>query len=109
MSIRPAIRDRLSTNGKGNSDSRLKIACGLLAHDAARELLLEQAAVQMACYKRSLWEFIMGMLEIVLLIILLLLVMGAVPAWPHSRSWGYGPSGGLLAILLIILLLIVIF
>ncbi len=51
----------------------------------------------------------MGMLEIVLLIVLLLLVLGAVPAWPHSRGWGYAPSGTLLAILLIVLLLIIIF
>jgi hypothetical protein len=38
-----------------------------------------------------------------LLIVLLILVIGAAPAWPHSRSWGYGPSG-LLGIVLVILL-----
>jgi hypothetical protein len=57
----------------------------------------------------SLRRIDMGMLEIVLLIVLLLLVLGAVPAWPHSRGWGYAPSGTLLAILLIVLLLIIIF
>jgi hypothetical protein len=31
----------------------------------------------------------------ILLIILVLVLIGALPAWPHSRSWGYGPSGGL--------------
>jgi hypothetical protein len=43
----------------------------------------------------------------ILLIILILLLIGAVPAWPHSRSWGYGPSGllGVVLIVLIILLL----
>ena len=42
-----------------------------------------------------------------LLIILILLLIGAVPAWPHSRSWGYGPSGllGVVLIVLIVLLL----
>ena len=48
------------------------------------------------------------MLGTILLIVLILLLLGAVPAWPHSRSWGYGPSGGLglvLAILLILMLL----
>ncbi len=42
----------------------------------------------------------------VLLIILILLFLGAVPAWPHSRSWGYGPSGlfGLVALVLVVLL-----
>ena len=43
----------------------------------------------------------------ILLIILILLLLGALPAWPHSRGWGYYPSGGLglLVIILIILLL----
>ncbi len=40
----------------------------------------------------------------ILLIILILLLIGAVPAWPHSRGWGYYPSG-LLGIVLIVLLL----
>jgi len=42
-----------------------------------------------------------------LLIILILLLLGAVPTWPHSRSWGYGPSGivGLLLVVLLVLLL----
>lgn len=43
----------------------------------------------------------------ILLIILILMLLGAVPAWPHSRKWGYGPSGGLglVAVILIILIL----
>lgn len=43
----------------------------------------------------------------VLLIVLILILVGALPAWPHSRSWGYGPSGGLglVVVILIILLL----
>jgi len=47
------------------------------------------------------------MVGTILLIILILLLLGAVPAWPHSRGWGYGPSGilGVLAIVLIVLLL----
>jgi hypothetical protein len=42
-----------------------------------------------------------------LIVILVLLLLAAVPAWPHSRGWGYGPSGimGLLLLILIILLL----
>ena len=42
----------------------------------------------------------------ILLIILVLLLLGAIPAWPHSRNWGYGPSGGLGLVLIIILLLV---
>ncbi|MHB1085761.1 MAG: DUF3309 family protein [Thiobacillus sp.] len=43
----------------------------------------------------------------ILLIILILMLIGAIPAWPHSRKWGYGPSGGLglIVIILIVLLL----
>lgn len=43
----------------------------------------------------------------ILLIILVLLLIGAVPAWPHSRGWGYGPSGilGLIVVVLLILVL----
>ncbi len=42
-----------------------------------------------------------------LLIIIVLMLIGAIPTWPHSRSWGYGPSGvfGLVLIILIILML----
>jgi hypothetical protein len=43
---------------------------------------------------------------LILLIILILLLLGAVPAWPHSRNWGYAPSGGLGLILVIVLVLV---
>ncbi len=41
----------------------------------------------------------------ILLIIVVLMLIGAIPTWPHSRSWGYGPSGGLGLVLLILLIL----
>ena len=43
----------------------------------------------------------------ILLIVLILLLIGVIPTWPHSRSWGYGPSGGLglVVVILIVLLL----
>ena len=41
----------------------------------------------------------------ILLIILILLLVGALPAWPHSSGWGYWPSGGLGLILLIVIIL----
>jgi hypothetical protein len=40
-----------------------------------------------------------------LLIVLLVLLIGAVPAWPYSRSWGYGPSGVLGLVLIILLIM----
>jgi hypothetical protein len=41
----------------------------------------------------------------ILLVILVLMLLGALPAWPHSRSWGYAPSGTLGLVVLILLLL----
>lgn len=46
-------------------------------------------------------------LETLLIIILILLLLGAVPAWPYSRGWGYGPSG-LVGVLLAVLLVLAI-
>jgi hypothetical protein len=42
----------------------------------------------------------------ILLIILILILLGAIPAWPHSRAWGYGPSGILGVVLVIVLILV---
>jgi len=44
----------------------------------------------------------------ILLIIVILALVGMIPVWPHSRSWGYGPSGGvgLIVVILVILLLL---
>jgi hypothetical protein len=48
------------------------------------------------------------MLGTILIIILILILIGAVPSWPYSRSWGYGPSGvvGLILVILLILVLL---
>jgi hypothetical protein len=48
------------------------------------------------------------MLGIALIVILILVLIGAVPTWPHSRNWGYYPSGGLGLILVIIVLLMLL-
>jgi hypothetical protein len=41
----------------------------------------------------------------ILIVLAVLMLLGAIPAWPHSRSWGYGPSGGLGLVVLILLIL----
>lgn len=46
------------------------------------------------------------MLGTILLIVVVLMLIGAIPAWPHSRSWGYGPSGGLGLVLIILVILL---
>ena len=43
---------------------------------------------------------------LILLVLLIILLLGAVPAWPYSRNWGYGPSGGLGLIVLIVIILL---
>jgi hypothetical protein len=45
---------------------------------------------------------------ILLLVILLLLSLGALPTWPHSRNWGYYPSGGLGLVVLVLLVLLLL-
>ena len=44
----------------------------------------------------------------ILLVILILMLIGVIPTWPHSRNWGYGPSGGLGLVFIIILVLVLL-
>ena len=46
------------------------------------------------------------MLGTILLVILVLMLLGALPAWPHSRNWGYYPTGGLGLVVIILLVLL---
>ncbi len=46
------------------------------------------------------------MLSTILLIVLVLLLIGALPAWPYSRSWGYAPTGGLGLVVVVLLVLV---
>ncbi|MFC5491153.1 DUF3309 family protein [Dokdonella soli] len=55
------------------------------------------------CSRRN--EMTLGM---ILLIVLVLLLVGAIPSWPHSRGWGYAPSGGLGVVLLVVVALLVV-
>ena len=44
----------------------------------------------------------------ILLVLLVLMLLGAIPSWPHSKSWGYGPSGALGTALIVVLILVVL-
>lgn len=46
------------------------------------------------------------MLGTILIVILILMLLGAMPSWPHSRNWGYYPSGGLGLVLLVVIVLL---
>jgi hypothetical protein len=48
------------------------------------------------------------MLGTVLVVLLVLMLIGALPTWPHSRSWGYGPTGGLGVVLTILVVLLLL-
>ena len=48
------------------------------------------------------------MLGTILLVLLVLLLLGALPTWPHSRNWGYGPTGGLGLVVIIIVILLLL-
>ena len=48
------------------------------------------------------------MLGTILLVLLILMLLGAIPAWPHSRGWGYAPSGGIGLVLVILLILVLL-
>ena len=46
------------------------------------------------------------MLSTILIVVLILMLVGAIPSWPHSKNWGYGPSGGLGLVVLILIILV---
>jgi hypothetical protein len=48
------------------------------------------------------------MLGIIIIVVLVLLLVGALPSWPHSRSWGYYPSGGLGLVVIIVIILLLL-
>jgi len=48
------------------------------------------------------------MLSTILIAILILLLLGAIPTWPHSRAWGYGPSGLITLVLVVFLILVLL-
>ena len=48
------------------------------------------------------------MLSTILIVVLILILLGAMPTWPHSRNWGYAPSGGLGLVVLILVILLLL-
>ena len=67
-------------------------------------LWLENSASNLGAVRR--WSKEAYNVGLILIIILVLLLLGALPSWPYSRSWGYYPSGGLTLVLLIVILLL---
>jgi hypothetical protein len=47
-------------------------------------------------------------MRLILIVVLILMLVGAFPAWPHSSNWGYGPSGSIGTVLLVVLVLLLL-
>ena len=85
------------------SANRFSLCLFQFAADAA-ERDIRQRRFAGGVSAENLKYYIMS-LGTILLVILVLVVLGALPTWPHSRNWGYAPSGGLGFILIILLVL----
>jgi len=70
-------------------------------------ILLQGCGLPHRQFRHRIKETVMSIGTIVL-IILVLALLGTIPAWPHSRSWGYGPSGGIGLIVVILLILLLL-
>jgi hypothetical protein len=70
------------------------------------EITQQHAMASMQCVEGDEHWLLKERTMLILLIILLLLMFGAFPTWPHSRNWGYYPSGGLGLILVIVLIIV---
>jgi hypothetical protein len=75
---------------------------GTLRNGAKRGLDPKEAGTEIDNYEEEIMS-----LGTILLIVLILMLIGVIPTWPHSRSWGYWPSGALGVIVLIIIILLV--
>jgi hypothetical protein len=96
---KPAACVRQRTESKPLAGHR-----GILKHGLERPAIAGKPA-HPAIDPHHLEENTMG-LGMILLVVLLLMLLGAIPTWPHSRSWGYGPSGGLSLVLIILIVLL---
>ena len=108
------------TNGQSRAD---RIACDSFAKPqqnvtvqlitGSKLLLFRELAQQLHStaqlqYSHTLLKWSFAMLGTVLLVILILMLLGALPVWPHARNWGAYPSGGLGLIVLIIIILLLL-
>jgi hypothetical protein len=80
---------------------------GVLGHDVGEaSSAMTSGAAWVASDEERHAACVMGGMATILLVIVILMVLGALPTWPYSREWGYGPSGGLGLILAILLILV---
>ena len=86
-----------------------RLAIGTLPNRIASLLRIgcpQKGVVKKTAHTKNSTEDIAMSVGTILLIIVILMLVGAFPSWPHSKSWGYGPSGGLGLVLVIILVLL---
>lgn len=97
---RPKSDPRCAMFGSAQSATRLEYIICLTILSHGRGFLRRQV--------RRLWKEMPMSIGTIVLIILVLALVGVIPTWPHSKGWGYGPSGviGLIVVVLLILLLL---
>jgi hypothetical protein len=107
MSLRPATSQKrrappiISRNVCDRTEAG-RLSSDNPSHDSAA---LARFAIQR---QQNLLKEILMSLGMILLIVLVLVLLGAIPTWPHSRSWGYGPSGGLGLVVVVLVVLLVV-
>jgi hypothetical protein len=90
----------------GCSDNYVAGSYITVRHGAAGALstrFLRQPALKTLISRRT--EMTLGT---ILIIVLILMLLGVIPTWPHSRNWGYGPSGGLGLVLIVVIVLLLL-
>src|SRR5262249_32845773 len=103
------IRRRIARHAVLSAKAIVNVASNLIALPAPRALGLP-AHTKMG-FVQTLGDHGLGVIQMlgtILLIILILILLGALPRWPHSAGWGYGPSGAVGVILIIVLILVLL-
>jgi hypothetical protein len=94
----------LALGMRNHPPSKAILAILVMAHKLHSVLLPANINLSPASVPR--FAMVAFMLGLILLIVLVALLLGSVPAWPYSRGWGYYPSGGLGLVLVVVLVLV---
>ncbi len=89
-----------------DGDSGVYSIAQIRASQRERLIPLTHYGISVACICTLIQESEVSMLGLLLVVVLILFLIGALPAWPHSRNWGYFPTGGVGLVLVIVVVLI---
>jgi hypothetical protein len=107
LTVFPSSRAVFFQFSSHNQTFAIPLSAGLLWHVSCGVSYYESMNRVVSAAKTSCsYERRSNMLGTILIVLLILMLLGALPTWPHSREWGYYPSGGLGLILLILIILV---